>query len=100
MPFDEHGIGPRGMRWAGMAGLVLSGGCLLSSGCLSKSEGDYVWSITWRTGLAIERDLEHSPEKRTRDEFEFKPQVANWLFNGQTPAPKEDTIDDVDVDGS
>ena len=31
MPFNEHGIGPRGMWWAGMAGLVLTFGCIM--GC-------------------------------------------------------------------
>lgn len=69
------------------------GGCLLLPGCVSDSEGDYVWSVTWRTGLSIERDLEHSPEKRTHDEFEFKPQVAEWLFNRQTV--KDEVTDDV-----
>ncbi len=53
--------GPRGMWWAGMAGLLTLGGCIL--GCTTGSKNDATWSFAFTQGITISRHVAETKEE-------------------------------------
>ncbi len=97
--------GPRGMRWAGMAGLVFIGGCLM--GCAST--GHRVVKVTLFGSVFSWEDqtyLNEKGETKWTSDVIAGSSLTEWAFGktepkdgvGDGPTPKKETIDDLSVD--